>query len=65
MTYRLAAERLDILKSIVQQILKEDLGKRKICCLFVPHALTSEQREQRISACEDLLEMLRADKSHL
>lgn len=42
-TCRLAAERLNTLKPIVQQILKEDLDKRKMCCRFVPHALTSEQ----------------------
>ena len=26
-------------------ILKEDLGKRKLCARFVPHSLTPEQRE--------------------
>lgn len=41
----------------------EDLDERKIC--FVPHALTSIQREQRISAYENSLEILRSDKDYL
>lgn len=64
-TWHLAAERLIILKSIFQWILIEDLGKRNICCWFPPHTLTSEQREQRVSTCEELLEMLCSDKNYL
>ena len=42
------AESLDIPKTVVLRILKEDLGKRKLCARFVPHSLTSEQREDRV-----------------
>ena len=42
---RMIAESLNITKTVVLQILKEDLGKRKLCARFVPHSLTPEQRE--------------------
>jgi len=42
---RMIAESLNIPKTVVLRILKEDLGKRKLCAHFVPHSLTLEQRE--------------------
>jgi hypothetical protein len=45
MASRMIAESLNIPKTVVLQILKEDLGKRKLCAGFVPHSLTPEQRE--------------------
>ena len=44
-TSRMIAEYLNIPKTVVLWILKEDLGKRKLCARFVPHSLTPEQRE--------------------
>ena len=41
---RMVAESLNIPKTVVLRILKEDLGKRKLCARFVPHSLTPEQR---------------------
>jgi hypothetical protein len=41
---RMIAESLNIPKTVVLRILKEDLGKRKLCACFVPHYLTPEQR---------------------
>ncbi len=38
---RLLAEWTGIPKTIVQQILYEDLQKRKLCTWFVPHTLTA------------------------
>ena len=37
---RMIAESLNIPKSVVLRILKEDLGKRKLCARLVPHSLT-------------------------
>ena len=37
-------DRLNIGKETVRRIATEDLGKRKICARFVPHALTTEQK---------------------
>jgi len=42
---RMIAESLNIPKTVVLRILKEDLGKRKLCAGFVPHSLTPEQKE--------------------
>ena len=44
-TSRMIAESLNIPKTVVFQILKEDLEKRKLCANFVPQFLTPEQRE--------------------
>ena len=57
------AEYLNIPKTVVLQILKEDLGKRKLCAGFVPHSLTPEQREDRVTSCQDIIVMADADKS--
>jgi len=45
---RMTTESLNIPKTVVLWILKEDLEKRKLCARFVPHSLTREQREDRV-----------------
>jgi len=52
-TSRMIGESLNIPQTAVLQILKEDLGKRKLCAGFVPHSLTPEQREDRVTSCQD------------
>jgi len=47
------AESLNIPKTVVLRILKEDLEKRKLCARFVPHSLTPEQREDRVTPRQD------------
>jgi len=42
---RMIAESLNFPKTVVLRILKEDLGRRKLCARFVPHSLTSEQNK--------------------
>ena len=59
---RMIAESLNIPKTVVLQILKQDLGKRKLCASFVPHSLTLEQREDRVTSCQDIIAMADADK---
>jgi hypothetical protein len=56
---------LNIPKTVVLHILKEDLGKRKLCACFVPHSLTPEQREDRVTSCQDNIAMADADKNFL
>jgi len=58
----MVAESLNIHKPVVLQILKEDLGKRKLCARFVPHFLTPEQREDQVTSCQDIIAMADADK---
>ena len=56
-TLQVIADRLNIGKETVRRIVTEDLGKRKICVRFVPHALTIEQKQERVVYCQDLLLM--------
>jgi histone-lysine N-methyltransferase SETMAR len=53
---RMILESLNIPKTIVLRILKEDLGKRKLCARFVPHSLTTEQREDRVKSRKDIMQ---------
>jgi len=60
---RMIAESLNIPKTVVLRILKEDLGKRKLCTRFVPRSLTAEQREDRITSCQDIIATADADRN--
>ncbi len=55
-TIRMLAERIHIDEETVHKIIMEDLGGKKLCARFVPHVLTSEQWEDRISSCHDFLQ---------
>jgi len=57
------AEFLNIPKTVVLRIMKEDLGKGKLCARFVPHSLTPEQREDRVTSCQDIIAMADAVKN--
>jgi len=59
------AEYLNICKTVVLQILKEDLGNRNLCARFAPHSLTPEQREDRVTSCQVIIVMANADKNFL
>jgi hypothetical protein len=59
------AESLNISKTLVFQILKENLGKRNLCAHFVPHSLAPEQREDQVTSCQDIIMMANADKIFL
>ena len=60
---RMIAESLNIPKTVVLRILKDDLGKRKLCARFVPHSLTPEQGEDRVTSCQDIIAMADAEKN--
>jgi len=55
LSLRMLADEVNIGKDRVRKIVVEDLRKRKICSHFVPHSLTSEQKDRRIAACRDLI----------
>jgi hypothetical protein len=59
------AEYLNIPKTVVLRILKEDLGKGKLCARFVPLSLTLEQREDRVTFHQDIIAMAYEDKLFL
>ena len=42
-----------------------EFGKRKLCARFVPHSLTPEQTEDRVTSCQDIIAMAGADKNVL
>jgi len=54
------AESSNIPKTL--RILKQDLGKGKLCARFVPQSLTPEQREVQVTSCQDIMAMAEADK---
>jgi hypothetical protein len=56
-------EYLNIPKTAVLQILKEDLGKRRLCAHFVLRSLTPEQRKDRVTSCQDVIAMADAGKN--
>jgi hypothetical protein len=58
-------ESLNIPKTIVLQILKEDLGKKKLCACFVPHCLTPEQSEARVTSSQDIIAIAMQTKMFL
>jgi DNA-binding IscR family transcriptional regulator len=62
---RMIAESLNIPKTTVLWILKEDMGKRKLRARSVPHSLTPEQREDRVTSCQEIIAMADADKNFL
>jgi histone-lysine N-methyltransferase SETMAR len=59
---RTTEESLNIPKTVVLQIPKKDLVKKKLCARFVPHPLTTEEREDRVTSCQDISAMADADK---
>ncbi|KAJ4438306.1 hypothetical protein ANN_14245 [Periplaneta americana] len=54
----LIAEELDISKDT---IVRDDLGKRKICSRLVPHKLTDEQKAKRMETSGDFISMCDQD----
>jgi hypothetical protein len=58
---RIIAEFLNTPEIVVLPILKEDLGKRKLCESFVPNSLTPKQSEDRVTSCQDIIAMVDAD----
>jgi len=56
------AESLNIPKNVVLRILREDLGNRNLYARFVPYSLTPEQKEDRVTACQEIIAMANADK---
>jgi hypothetical protein len=59
------AEFLNIPRTVVPRIPKEDLGKKKLCACFVPHSFTPEQSEDRVTFFQDIIAMPEADKHFL
>jgi len=50
------AEQGNIDRETVRKILTDDLDMRKVCAKMVPKELTEEQKQRRVTICQDLLE---------
>ena len=61
LTLKLIAEELGISKDTARTIVRDDLGKRKICSQFVPHKLTDEQKAKRMETSGDFISMFDQD----
>ena len=51
--------------SSVQRIVTQDLGKRCVAAKFVPRLLTKDQRNSRLTVCQDLKRELENDPNFL
>jgi hypothetical protein len=56
LTFRMLSDEININKETIRQILHEDLRKRKICVKFVPHSLRDEQKQRRLTSCQDFIQ---------
>ena len=55
LTIRSIAERVSIDRETVRKVLTEVLDMRKVCVKIVPKELTEEQKQRRVTYCQDLL----------
>ena len=62
---KMIAKSLNIPKTVVLWILIRGFGKRKFCACFVPHCLTPEQREDRVTSCQDIIATANTEKKFL
>ena len=58
LSVRNIAESVNISKDSVRRILKKDLGLRKLKLRWVPFSLNQSQKNQRVSICQKLLNLL-------
>jgi len=56
LTVRSIAEQVNINSETVQKILTEDLDMRKVYAKLVPNEVNEEQKQRRVTICQDLLE---------
>jgi len=56
LTIRNIAEQVNIDRETIRKILTEDLDIRKVCAKMIPKELTEEQKQRRVTICQDLME---------
>jgi hypothetical protein len=62
---RMMADGLNVNKDSILQILHEDLWKRKICPKYVPRRLKDEQKQRRLTSCQNFLKTCQYSLSFL
>ena len=55
------AEELSINEDTVWSIITENLEMRKVCAKMVPKLLFEDQKQQRVTVCQDIIELLEDD----
>lgn len=65
MSVRLMSELLTLPKTVVHEIVSEDLAMRKICAKLVPKVLTDAQKQHRVEVCRELKELCEHDPNFL
>lgn len=58
---RLIADEVGLPKSDVHRIISEDLHMRKVCAKLVPKVLTEEQKNLRVTICDDLCDSVESE----
>ena len=56
------ADEFGVNRETIRQIFVEDLGKRKVASRFVPHALSDDQRHERVHYPKDIIKTAREIK---
>ena len=59
------ADEIGVNRETIRQILVENFGKRKVASRFVPHALSDDQRHERIQYAKDIIKTVRRNKKFL
>lgn len=65
LSMRIVQDNFRIDKITVHAIIIENLTMRKICAKFVPKILTDDQKQRRVSACEDVLQAIQEDPNSI
>ena len=60
---RMMADEFGVNRKTIRQILVEDLGKRNVASRFVPHALSDDQRHERVQYAKDIIKTARKKNS--
>ena len=64
-TVRMMADEFGVNRETIRQILVEDLDKRKVASRFVWHALSDDQRHERVHYAKDIIKTARRNKKFL
>ena len=64
-TVRMMADEFGVNRETIRQTSVEDLGKRKVASRFVPHALSDDERHERVQYAEDIINTARRNKNFL
>jgi len=59
------ADEFGVNRETIRQILVEDMGKRMVTSRFLPHALSYDQRQERVQYAKHIIKTTRRNKNFL